>query len=144
MGVVYKAHDQRLDRLVALKFLPIRLTTKEDEKARFIQEAKAAASLNHHNICTIYEINEFEGQSFIVMEYIEGQTLKEKIKLGPLNIKTIVEIASQIVEGLKKAHEKNIIHRDIKSANIMVTEEGQVKTVCCPKGDFSSRYANFT
>jgi len=127
MGVVYKAHDLQLDRFVALKMLPVRLTTNEVEKTRFIQEAKAAAALNHPNICTIYEINEFEDQSFIAMEYIEGQTLKDKINSEQLDVTAAVEIAIQIAEGLKKAHEKNIIHRDVKTANIMMNEADQAK-----------------
>ena len=127
MGIVYKAQDTKLDRFVALKFLPPELIREEDTKNRFIQEAKAAAALNHPNICTIYEINEFEEQSFIAMEYIEGQTLKDKINSEQLNVTAAVEIAIQIGEGLKKAHEKNIIHRDIKSANIMINEADQVK-----------------
>jgi serine/threonine protein kinase len=127
MGVVYKAQDTKLDRDVALKFLSIHLTANENEKRRFLQEAKAAAALNHLNICTIYEVDEFDGQSFIAMELVEGQNLKEKIKAGPAEVKEAIDIAVQIAEGLRKAHEKGIIHRDIKSANIMVNNESQVK-----------------
>ncbi|MBW2037831.1 MAG: serine/threonine protein kinase, partial [Deltaproteobacteria bacterium] len=121
MGVVFKAEDIKLNRLVALKFLPSDLTRDPEAKERFVQEAQAAAALNHPNICTIHEINEIDGQSFIAMEYIEGQSLCEKIKSGPLEIDEALDIAVQVAEGLREAHDKGIIHRDIKSANIMVT-----------------------
>ncbi len=127
MGVVYKAEDTKLKRIVALKFLPSNALGTEEEKARFIREAQAAASLNHPNIATIYEIDEVEGEIFIAMEYIEGQTLKEKINSGPLKIKEAVKIACQVADGLNAAHEKGITHRDIKSANVMLTEKGQAK-----------------
>ena len=127
MGVVYKAKDTRLDRTVALKFLPSDLTQDLEAKQRFLQEAKAAAALDHPNICTVYEVDETEGQSFIAMSYIQGQNLKEKIKEGPLNIDEAKDIAIQVAEGLREAHEKGIIHRDIKPANIMLTEKGQAK-----------------
>ena len=129
MGIVYKAHDTKLDRIVALKFLPPHLTKSEQDKARFLQEAKAAAALNHTNVCTIHDIQVHEDQQFIVMEYVEGQTLKDKLHKGPLNIKDAVEYAIQIAEALKAAHSKGIVHRDIKSENIMVTETGQVKVM---------------
>jgi eukaryotic-like serine/threonine-protein kinase len=127
MGVVYKAQDTKLDRLVALKFLPQHLTSDSVEKERFIHEAKSASSLNHPNITTIYEIDEFEGQMFIVMEYCEGKTLKEVIEKETPSIKKVLEIAIQVCEGLTTAHKKEIVHRDIKSDNIMVTKDGQVK-----------------
>jgi TolB-like protein/predicted Ser/Thr protein kinase len=127
MGVVYKAKDNRLDRIVALKFLPPELTRDEEAKKRFIQEAKAAAALNHPQICTIYEVDEVDNQSFISMEYIEGQSLKDKLESGLLDIDEAQSIVFQIAEGLKEAHEKGIVHRDIKPANIMLTEKGQVK-----------------
>ena len=127
MGVVYKAEDTKLKRIVALKFLPSNALGTEEEKARFIREAQAAASLNHPNIATIYEIDEVEGEIFIAMEYIDGQTLKEKINSGPLKIKEAVKIACQVADGLNAAHEKGITHRDIKSANVMLTEKGQAK-----------------
>jgi predicted ATPase/predicted Ser/Thr protein kinase len=127
MGVVYKAKDTRLDRLVALKFLPPELTKDEGAKKRFIQEAKAAAALNHPHICTIYEVDEADDQTFIAMEFIEGQNLKDKLKSGPLDIDEAQDIIIQIAEGLKEAHEKGIVHRDIKPANIMLTEKGQAK-----------------
>jgi len=127
MGVVYKAQDTKLDRLVALKFLPQHLTADAVEKERFIHEAKAASALNHTNITTIYEIDEFEGQMFIVMEYCEGKTLKQIIEKETLSIKKVLDIGIQVSEGLAIAHEKGIVHRDIKSDNIMLTPRGQVK-----------------
>jgi tetratricopeptide (TPR) repeat protein/predicted Ser/Thr protein kinase len=127
MGVVYKAQDTKLDRTVAIKFLPQHLTTDGVEKERFVHEAKAASALNHTNVTTIYEIDEFEGQTFIVMEYCEGETLREVIQKEPLSIRKVLDIAVQICEGLTIAHEKGIVHRDIKSDNIMLTPRGQVK-----------------
>lgn len=128
MGVVYKAEDTKLDRTVALKFLPQHLSLNEEEKKRFIHEAKAAAVLDHPNICTVHEIGETdEGQLFIAMSYYKGKTLKEKIEGRPLPLVEAINIAIQVAEGLDKAHKKDIVHRDIKSANIMITDEGAVK-----------------
>jgi serine/threonine protein kinase len=127
MGVVYKAQDTKLDRPVALKFLPSGLTRDPASKKRFIQEAKAAAALNHPNITTVHEIGEDEGRTFIAMEFIEGKTLRERIESGPIEIEEAVGIASQVAEGLKEAHDRGIIHRDIKPANIMLTGRGQAK-----------------
>ncbi len=127
MGQVYKAKDMRLERTVALKFLPSDLTKDPEAKKRFIQEAKAAAALDHPNICTVYEVDEIDGQTFIAMSYIQGQNLKDKLKKGPLDIDKAKDIALQVAEGLKEAHEKGIIHRDIKPANIMLTEKVQAK-----------------
>lgn len=128
MGVVYKAEDLKLKRIVALKFLPADLTRDPEAKERFIQEAQTASALDHPNICTIFEIGETEdGQMFICMAYYEGETLKEKIKKGPLKIEEAINIAIQIAQGLEKAHKKVIIHRDIKPANIFITEDGIVK-----------------
>jgi serine/threonine protein kinase/Tfp pilus assembly protein PilF len=127
MGVVYRAEDTRLKRTVALKFLsPQAVGTKED-KTRFIHEARAAAALNHPNICTIYEIDECEGRSFIAMECVEGESLKARIQSGPLPLDQVIEIGVEIAGGLQEAHSKEIIHRDIKSANIMLTAAGRVK-----------------
>jgi serine/threonine protein kinase len=98
-----------------------------EEKSRFLREAQAAAALNHPNICTIYAIDEVDGQMFIAMEFIEGQSLRERIEVGPLKIDEAIKFAMQIADGLQAAHEKGITHRDIKSANIMITEKGQVK-----------------
>jgi serine/threonine protein kinase len=130
MGVVYKAEDLKLDRLVALKFLPPHFTTSDEEQQRFIHEAKAASSLDHTNICNIYEIDEtVDGQLFISMAYYEGETLNKKIKEKPLPLEEAIDIAIQISQGLTQAHEKEIIHRDIKPANIMLTKKGVVKVL---------------
>jgi len=129
MGVVYKAEDTKLDRTVALKFLPVRLMENETEKARFLQEAKAASAINHPNVCVIHDIKEHEDQQFIVMEYIEGVTLRQKIRKATLSLKDAVEYAIQIAEALGAAHDKGIVHRDVKSDNIMITSSGQVKVM---------------
>jgi tetratricopeptide (TPR) repeat protein/TolB-like protein/predicted Ser/Thr protein kinase len=127
MGVVYKAQDTKLKRMVALKFLPQELLCGSESKSRFIHEAQAASALNHPNITTIYEIDEVNQECFISMEYIEGKSIKELTKEKKLSIKEILEIAIQVSEGLTAAHEKGIVHRDIKSDNIMFTPRGQVK-----------------
>lgn len=127
MGVVYKAQDTKLDRLVALKFLPPHLSASEQDKARFIQEAKSASAINHPNICTIYSIDEHDQQMFIAMEYVDGQTLGEKLKSQIPNRKSAIDIGIQIAEGLAAAHEKGIVHRDIKPDNIMVRKDGIVQ-----------------
>jgi serine/threonine protein kinase len=124
MGVVYKARDTKLDRDVALKFLPDRITTSPDDLARFTQEAKAAAALSHPNICTIFGIEESDGRNFIVMEYVDGQMLEEK--KHSLTQKQALETGIQIAEGLAAAHEKGIVHRDIKPENIMIRKDGRV------------------
>jgi serine/threonine protein kinase/Flp pilus assembly protein TadD len=124
MGVVYRAEDTKLRRVVALKFLPQELVKDSEAKERFVQEAQAAAALDHPNICTVHEIEEANGQTFIAMAYIEGQSLKEIISAGPMGIDRAVNIAIQIAEGLQEAHKKGVIHRDIKPANIMLTEKG--------------------
>jgi tetratricopeptide (TPR) repeat protein/predicted Ser/Thr protein kinase len=125
MGVVYKAQDTKLKRTVALKFLPPELTHISEVKERFMREAQAAAALDHPNICTVHEIDEAEGKIFISMTYVEGQSLKEKIEKGPLKLNEALGIALQVAEGLEEAHKKGVVHRDIKSANIMVTGKGQ-------------------
>jgi tetratricopeptide (TPR) repeat protein/predicted Ser/Thr protein kinase len=127
MGVVYKAEDIQLERLVALKFLPPHVSEDSEEKARFIHEAKSASALNHPNVTTIYGIEESSEGLFIAMECVEGKTLKQIVKEGPLSMKKVLDIGIQICEGLAMAHEKGVIHRDIKSENIMVTARGQVK-----------------
>jgi serine/threonine protein kinase len=127
MGVVYKAEDTKLKRTVALKFLPPELTRDADAKARFTREAQAAAALNHPNICTIHEVGEHDGQSFIAMELVEGQSLKDRIERGPLPIDDAISLAIQTGEGLGEAHEKEIVHRDIKPGNIMLAARGQAK-----------------
>ncbi len=127
MGVVYKAQDTKLDRIVALKFLPKHLLCDGEAKTRFEHEAKTASALDHPNIATIYEIDEFEGECFISMAYVEGKSLKKLLEEKTFSVKEVVDIAIQICEGLAIAHEKGIIHRDIKSDNIMLTSRGQVK-----------------
>lgn len=127
MGVVYKAKDTKLKRTVALKFLSPELTRDSEAKERFIHEAQTASALDHPNICTVHEIDEDEGQMFIAMAYIEGQSLREKVKAGPLKLDEALDIAVQVAEGLFEAHEKGVVHRDIKSANIMVAAKSQAK-----------------
>jgi len=129
MGVVYKAEDTRLRRTVALKFPPVDRLAGEEHRARFAREAEAAAALNHPNICTVYEIDETGGRPFIVMELVEGESVKEKLQARPLPLEEALDIAAQAAQGLQAAHEKGIVHRDIKSTNLMVTWQGQVKVM---------------
>ena len=128
MGLVYKAQDTRLKRLVALKLLPPELTRDETAKQRFLQEAQAASALDHPNICVIHEIDETpDGQLYLVMAYYEGETLKERIARGPLALDDALDIATQVGQGLAEAHGAGIVHRDIKPANLLVTKTGVVK-----------------
>ncbi len=130
MGTVYKAEDTKLKRIVALKFLAPALTGDTEARERFIHEAQAASALDHPNICTVHEVNETEeGEMYISMAFYKGESLKERIKKGPLELDEIVDVAIHVAEGLTKAHEEGIVHRDVKSANIMITEEGLVKIV---------------
>jgi len=127
MGVVYKAEDTKLKRTVTLKFIRTQAMEATEEKTRFVREAQAAAALDHSNICTIYEIDEVEGKTFIAMAYIKGQGLNDKVKSAPLRLEEVLDIGMQVAQGLQEAHEKGVFHRDIKSSNIMVTDKGQAK-----------------
>ena len=130
MGVVYKADDTRLKRMVAIKFLPEHISKHSEERERFRIEAQAAAALNHPNIATIYAIEEIDNKMFIVMEYIDGQELADVITSNlpeVLNLQKVLDYARQIASGLKAAHDNGIIHRDIKSSNIMISKRSQVK-----------------
>ena len=127
MGIVYKAEDTKLERTVAIKFLPSNISANSEERERFKIEANAAAALNHPNIAHIYAIEVTDDNMFIVMEFIDGKELKDKIKSGPISTNETINIAIQIAEGLKAAHKKGIVHRDIKSSNIMITSDGNVK-----------------
>jgi len=141
MGVVYKAQDNKLDRTVALKFLPSHLTKSDEDKQRFIREAKAAAALNHPHICTIHAVDEYDGSQFIVMEYVDGVTLRQKSEVRDqtsvsskpgnwnLELGTVVDYALQIAEALSEAHDKGIVHRDIKPENIMVDSKDRIKVM---------------
>jgi non-specific serine/threonine protein kinase len=127
MGVVYEAEDTNLGRHVALKFLTPALAGDENLLARFQREARAASALNHPNICTIHGIEQFESEHFIVMELLDGESLADRIRRGPIDIESVLTLGVQIADALESAHSKGIVHRDLKPANIFVTSRGQTK-----------------
>ena len=129
MGEVYQAKDQKLDRDVAIKVLPAEFAKDADRVARFQREAKLLASLNHPNIAAIFGLEEFGGTNFLVLELVEGETLADRIKTGPIPVEDALKLALQIADALEAAHEKGVIHRDLKPANIKVTPEGKVKVL---------------
>jgi serine/threonine-protein kinase len=139
MGVVYGAEDLKLERTVALKFLAAHLVSDEEVRRRFEREAKAAAALDHPNICTVYEIGEADGQTFLAMAYVAGQTVKEKIESRPLELKEALAIAAQTAEGLEEAHRNEIVHRDIKPENLIVNKRDQVKIMDFGLAQLASR-----
>src|SRR5262245_14062776 len=129
MGEVYRAHDQTLGRDVALKLLPDALAADPDRRARLLREARAAAALNHPNICTVYEIGEADGHAYIAMEVVDGQPLGVEIAGGPLPLDEVVRIGVQLADALAHAHERGVVHLDLKSANVMITPQRRVKVL---------------
>ncbi|MEZ5426776.1 MAG: serine/threonine-protein kinase [Pyrinomonadaceae bacterium] len=127
MGEVYKAHDERLDREVAIKILPSDFANDAERLTRFEQEAKATSALNHPNILTIYDIGKHDGASFIVAELLEGEELRQRLDEGTIPLRKTIDYARQIVSGLSAAHEKSIVHRDLKPENIFITEDDRIK-----------------
>src|SRR5437899_1329210 len=124
MGEVYRARDTRLDRIVAIKVLPAHLADKPELRERFEREARTIASLNHPHICTLYDIGRQEGIDFLVMEYLEGETLAQRLLKGPLPLEHVLQYAIEIADALDKAHRKGVTHRDLKPGNIMLTKSG--------------------
>ncbi len=127
MGEVYRAHDTRLDREVAIKVLPESLTSDPDRLRRFEQEARAAAALNHPNILAVYQMATHDGVSYMVTELLDGETLRERLRRGPVPLRKAIDYAGQIAHGLAAAHDKGIVHRDLKPENLFVTKDGRVK-----------------
>lgn len=124
MGEVYRARDTRLDRIVALKILPVRLSEKREAKERFDREARAISSLNHPNICHLYDIGLQDGISYLVMEYLEGETLADRLGRSAMPLEQVLKIGIDVCEGLEKAHRSGVVHRDLKPGNIMLTKAG--------------------
>ncbi|MGH9779798.1 MAG: serine/threonine-protein kinase, partial [Candidatus Acidiferrales bacterium] len=129
MGVVYRARDERLDRVVALKVLPAEKQADEAARARLLREARAASSLNHPHICHIYEVGEADGQAYIAMELVEGQPLSARIPAEGLPVEAVLRYGAQVADALAHAHERNIVHRDLKTANVVLTPEGRAKVL---------------
>src|SRR6201987_3384011 len=124
MGEVYRARDTRLDRTVAVKILPAHLSNDVEARQRFDREARAISSLSHPNICHLYDIGQQDSTSYLVMEYLEGETLADRLRKGPLPLDQVLKVAAEICEGLEKAHRNGVVHRDLKPANIMLTKSG--------------------
>src|SRR5882724_6685765 len=124
MGEVYRALDIRLDRIVAVKILPVHLAEKSDGRGRFDREARAISSLSHPNICPLYDIGSEDGLRYLVMEYLEGETLADRLMRGPLPLEQLLKIGIDVCEGLDKAHRTGVVHRDLKPGNIMLTKLG--------------------
>src|SRR6267142_4389301 len=127
MGEVYRAHDSRLDRTVAIKVLPASFSADRDRLQRFAQEARAAAALNHPNILSIFDIGDEQGAPYVVSELLEGETLRDRIRSGPISSRKTIDYAVQVARGLSAAHEKGIVHRDLKPENLFLTNDGRVK-----------------
>src|SRR5437879_6369876 len=124
MGEVYRARDARLDRTVAIKILPAHLSQNAEAKERFDREARAISSLSHPNICHLYDVGQQDGASYLVMEYLDGETLADRLRKGPLPLEQVLKIGADICEGLERAHCSGVAHRDLKPSNIMLTKTG--------------------
>ena len=124
MGEVYRARDTRLDRSVAIKILPAHLSQNAEAKERFDREARAISSLSHPNICHLYDVGDQDGTSYLVMEYLEGETLADRLRRGPLPLEQVLKVGAEICEGLEKAHRSGVVHRDLKPSNIMLSRSG--------------------